>query len=149
MHYAAEVRMRPEVEDTEPAPDPRLQELVDELAARAEGRGESCVELSEISELAQESELAEEDWQALQDVLEARGIEVENALIAGTHDKVKMLGLEHLRPAHARVIDNREPVPGRFVCGPPAGNEVLGERRRLCEIEDVQGLDLALFAHAA
>jgi RNA polymerase primary sigma factor len=54
----------------------RLQELADELAARSEARAEGCVELSEISELVQESELGDEDAQALQDVLEARGVEV-------------------------------------------------------------------------
>jgi RNA polymerase primary sigma factor len=65
-----------EVEENEANPDPRLQELADELASRAEGRGESCVELSEISELAQESDLGEDDIQQLQDLLETRGMEV-------------------------------------------------------------------------
>ena len=54
----------------------RLQELADELGARAEARPDACVELSELSEVLQESELGDEDAQALQDLLEARGIEV-------------------------------------------------------------------------
>ena len=54
----------------------RLQELAEELAARGEARAEHCVELSDVSELAQESDLGDDDIQALQDMLEARGIEV-------------------------------------------------------------------------
>jgi RNA polymerase primary sigma factor len=53
-----------------------IQELADELFARSEARPDSCVELSEISEAMQEAELGEDDAQALQDILEARGIEV-------------------------------------------------------------------------
>src|SRR5436305_5764470 len=53
----------------------RIQALGELLAARSEGRPESCLELSEISELVQEAELDEDDAQALQDLLEARGIE--------------------------------------------------------------------------
>ena len=63
-------------EDIESPRSNRLQELVDELASRAEARSESCIDLSEISELVQESEVGEEDIQLLQDMLEARGIEV-------------------------------------------------------------------------
>ncbi|HTX29886.1 MAG TPA: sigma-70 family RNA polymerase sigma factor [Solirubrobacteraceae bacterium] len=62
-------------EDTETSPNERLQALADELVARSEGRPESCLELSEISELMQEAELDDDDAQALQDLLEARGIE--------------------------------------------------------------------------
>jgi RNA polymerase primary sigma factor len=58
-----------------PAADP-IQSLADELVARVEARPESCLELSEISELVQESDLDEDDAQALQDLLEARGIEL-------------------------------------------------------------------------
>jgi RNA polymerase primary sigma factor len=60
------------------APPPRserLQELADELIARSEVRPESCLELSEISELMQEADLDDDDAQALQDMLEARGVE--------------------------------------------------------------------------
>src|SRR5438270_5574158 len=55
---------------------PRLQGLAERLLARSEARGESCVELSELSELVQDAELGEDDAQALQDTLEARGIDV-------------------------------------------------------------------------
>jgi len=58
-----------------PGPD-RLQGLAERLLARSEARGESCVELSELSELVQDAELGEDDAQALQDMLEARGIDV-------------------------------------------------------------------------
>jgi len=54
----------------------RLQELADELAARGETLAEHCVELSDMSELVQDSDLGDDDLQALQEMLEARGIEV-------------------------------------------------------------------------
>ncbi|HEY2436485.1 MAG TPA: sigma-70 family RNA polymerase sigma factor, partial [Solirubrobacteraceae bacterium] len=57
-------------------PAEALTALSDRLAARAEARGDACVELSELSELLQESELGDDDGQALQDLLEARGIDV-------------------------------------------------------------------------
>jgi RNA polymerase primary sigma factor len=53
----------------------RIYELADELIARTEARPESCLELSEISELVQDADLDEDDAQALQDLLEARGVE--------------------------------------------------------------------------
>ena len=53
-----------------------VAELAEELAARVESREQSCVELSELAEAAQEAELGEDDAQALQDRLEARGVEV-------------------------------------------------------------------------
>ena len=56
-------------------PSERVQELADELVARSEARPESCLELSEISELMQEADLDDDDAQALQDLLEARGVE--------------------------------------------------------------------------
>jgi RNA polymerase primary sigma factor len=62
-------------EDTEPPTNERIQALADELVSRSEGRPESCLELSEISELMQEAELDDDDAQALQDLLETRGIE--------------------------------------------------------------------------
>src|SRR5436309_2003962 len=59
--------------NTSEAPGPpRLQGLAERLLARSEARGESCVELSELSELVQDAELGEDDAQALQDMLEAR-----------------------------------------------------------------------------
>jgi RNA polymerase primary sigma factor len=54
----------------------RLQPLVDELVSRSDARGDSCVELSELSELVQEADLVEDDAQSLQDMVEARGIDV-------------------------------------------------------------------------
>jgi RNA polymerase primary sigma factor len=59
-------------EELDPTTSDRLRELADELIAR----GESCIELSELSELVQDSDLGEEDAQALQDMLEARGLEL-------------------------------------------------------------------------
>jgi RNA polymerase primary sigma factor len=53
-----------------------LQEVVDELAARGQLRPECCVDLSELSEVAQDLELSDEDLQALEDLLEERGIDV-------------------------------------------------------------------------
>jgi RNA polymerase primary sigma factor len=65
---------------SEPGPPAALsesvQELVDDLLARARLRPETCVDLSELSEVAQEHELSEEDIQAIEDVLEDRGFEV-------------------------------------------------------------------------
>jgi RNA polymerase primary sigma factor len=53
-----------------------LQELTDELAARAEARDLQCVDLSELSDVARDSELSDEDVRAIQDLLEERGLEV-------------------------------------------------------------------------
>jgi RNA polymerase primary sigma factor len=55
---------------TEGSPERRIEALFE----RGEEAG--CVNLSEVSELAQELELTEDDAQALHDRLEARGIEV-------------------------------------------------------------------------
>src|SRR3984885_12259449 len=52
------------------------QELVDQLVARAEARGESCVELSWLSEIIQESELGDDDAQMVHDMLQERGLDV-------------------------------------------------------------------------
>jgi RNA polymerase primary sigma factor len=62
-------------EEGETSTAERIQALADELVARSEARTESCLELSEISELVQEADLDEDDAQALQDLLEARGVE--------------------------------------------------------------------------
>src|SRR2546430_12194721 len=62
--------------DTDSSPAEPLQELADELTARAESHAVRCVDLSELSDLAQDAELSEEDAQALQDMLEERGIDV-------------------------------------------------------------------------
>src|SRR2546423_7232879 len=53
-----------------------LYELAEELARRAELRPERCVDLSELIEFVQELDLAEDDAQALQDMLEERGLDV-------------------------------------------------------------------------
>jgi RNA polymerase primary sigma factor len=53
-----------------------LGRLAEDLIARSEARGESCIELSELSELVQDADLADDDAQRLQDTLEARGIDV-------------------------------------------------------------------------
>src|ERR1700704_1170498 len=53
-----------------------LNTLAEELARSAEARGERCVDLSELSDLVQEGELSEDDAQALQDMLEERGLDV-------------------------------------------------------------------------
>jgi RNA polymerase primary sigma factor len=63
----------------QPAPAPgsqSLQEIADELVARAEARPKQCVDLSDLSEAIQELELGDEEVQALQDALEERGFEV-------------------------------------------------------------------------
>jgi RNA polymerase primary sigma factor len=53
-----------------------LHQLADELSARSEAQGQRCVELSDLSEAVQEAELDEDAAQALQDLLEERGLEV-------------------------------------------------------------------------
>src|SRR6201987_5626089 len=58
-----------------PVPD-AVQELVDQLAARGEARGDSCVELSELSELIQEADLGDEDAQMVHDMLQERGFDL-------------------------------------------------------------------------
>ena len=58
-----------------PVPD-AVQELVDQLAARGEARGDSCVELSELSELIQEADLGDEDAQIVHDMLQERGFDL-------------------------------------------------------------------------
>jgi RNA polymerase primary sigma factor len=63
-------------EQTRAVDTERLQPLADELAARSDARGDSCVELSELSELVQDAELGDDEAHALQDLLEARGIDV-------------------------------------------------------------------------
>src|SRR5256714_8722137 len=57
-------------------PSDALRQLAEALIARSEARGESCIELSELSELVQDADLGDDDGQALQDLLEARGIDV-------------------------------------------------------------------------
>jgi RNA polymerase primary sigma factor len=49
---------------------------VDQLVARAETRGDACVELSELSELIQETDLGDEDAQMLHEMLQERGLDL-------------------------------------------------------------------------
>ncbi len=69
-----------------------VQELVDQLASRAEAQNLSCVELSELSELTQEADLTDEDAQVVHDMLQERGLEVRDD--CGRH------GVEETRYAH-------------------------------------------------
>ncbi len=62
--------------ETESSTPEALQDLADELARGAEARSQSCVDLSQLSDLVQEGELNEDDTQALQDILEERGLEL-------------------------------------------------------------------------
>jgi len=57
-------------------PPESLNELADELIARAEVRDNRCVELSEMSEVVQERGLDDDDAEALHDMLEERGVEL-------------------------------------------------------------------------
>jgi len=63
-------------EGRDPGVSEAVQELVDQLLARSEARGEACVELSELSELIQEADLGDEDAQTVRDLLQERGIEL-------------------------------------------------------------------------
>src|ERR1700751_3410504 len=53
-----------------------VQELVDRLVAGSEVRGDSCVELSELSELIQEADLGDQDAETVHDMLQSRGIDL-------------------------------------------------------------------------
>ncbi len=53
-----------------------LHELADELVARGEAREARCVELSELGEAVQAANLSDDDAQALQELLQDRGLAV-------------------------------------------------------------------------
>ncbi|MGB8875637.1 MAG: sigma-70 family RNA polymerase sigma factor, partial [Solirubrobacteraceae bacterium] len=53
-----------------------VQDLADQLVARAEVRGDSCVELSELSEIIQEAELGDDEAQMVHDLLQERGLDL-------------------------------------------------------------------------
>src|SRR5438445_4639642 len=55
-----------------------VRELVDQLLGGADARVKDRLELSELSDLAQEADLSDDDVQALEDVLEARGVELQD-----------------------------------------------------------------------
>jgi len=61
-----------------------VHELVDRLVARAEAREDSCVELSELSEIIQDAELGDEEAQMVHDMLQERGLDVRDD--CGRHD---------------------------------------------------------------
>jgi RNA polymerase primary sigma factor len=61
---------------TASAETPDLGELVDELAARVQSRPGTCLELSEVNELANEHDLSDDDVQALAELLEERGLDM-------------------------------------------------------------------------
>jgi len=64
--------------DEPPAPSANesLAELAEELVARGVTRAPSCVELSELSEVATDHDLSEDEVQALAELLEERGFDV-------------------------------------------------------------------------
>src|SRR5438067_5894531 len=53
-----------------------LQDAIDELIHRAQGRSANCVDLSELSEVAEELGLSDDEGQALEEAIEQRGLEV-------------------------------------------------------------------------
>src|SRR5436309_14861825 len=55
---------------------PSVRELAEQLIARAERETRDCLELSKIGDLAQEADLGEDEVQALEDILEERGLEL-------------------------------------------------------------------------
>jgi RNA polymerase primary sigma factor len=59
-----------------PAVPDAVQALVDQLVDRSEARGDSCVELSELSELIQDADLGDEDAQIVHDMLQERGLDL-------------------------------------------------------------------------
>src|ERR1700748_2280402 len=63
-------------EPAAPSAHESLAELADELVARGATRAPSCVERSELSEVATDHDLSEDDTQALAELLEERGFDV-------------------------------------------------------------------------
>ena len=63
-------------EPVSPQVSDSLSEILDELSARGEARPGRCVELSEVSEVAQAHDLSEDEVQELGDQLEERGFDV-------------------------------------------------------------------------
>src|SRR5690242_17925785 len=59
-----------------PVPLDAVHVLVDHLVMRADERGQSCVDLSDLSDLIQERELEDEDAQLLHELLAERGFEL-------------------------------------------------------------------------
>jgi RNA polymerase primary sigma factor len=59
-----------------PAEPDSIEALADQLAQQAESRSARCVDVSAVSELVDEQDLDDDDVQALQDLLQERGLEV-------------------------------------------------------------------------
>ncbi len=90
-----------------------LSEILDELSARGEARPGRCVELSEVSEVAQAHDLSEDEVQELGDVLEERGFDVRDDCGRTTTARTDLQQRRPRRPHHRRAVA----VHGR---GPPA-----------------------------
>jgi RNA polymerase primary sigma factor len=84
-----------------------VQELVDQLVARGEARDESCVELSELSELIQEADLGEEEAQIVHDLLQERGLEL--------RDDCGRRGVEQTSYAHDDLADRTTDAMSLFL----------------------------------
>jgi RNA polymerase primary sigma factor len=67
---------------------PSVRELAEQLLARADVQARECLELSEVSEVAQEADLSEDEIQSLEDLLEARGIDLRGDCGRGEVDPV-------------------------------------------------------------
>jgi RNA polymerase primary sigma factor len=66
------------VTNSELTPADPVSELAEELAGNAELHPAGCIDLSTLAEAVERAELSDEDAQALQDQLEARGLEVQD-----------------------------------------------------------------------
>jgi RNA polymerase primary sigma factor len=102
-----------------------IQELVDQLVTRAEARGDSCVELSELSELIQETDLSDDDGQLVHDMLQERGLDV--------RDDCGRQGVEQTSYANADMAERTTDAMSLF----------LQEVRRYPLLTKAQEVDLA------
>jgi RNA polymerase primary sigma factor len=102
-----------------------VQELVEQLVTRAEARGDSCVELSELSELIQESDLTDDDAQVVHDMLQERGIDL--------RDDCGRQAVEQTSYAHADMAERTTDAMSLF----------LQEVRRYPLLTKAQEVDLA------
>jgi RNA polymerase primary sigma factor len=102
-----------------------VQELVDQLMTRAEARGDSCVELSELSELIQDTDLSDDDGQLVHDMLQERGIDV--------RDDCGRQGVEQTSYANGDIAERTTDAMSLF----------LQEVRRYPLLTKAQEVDLA------
>jgi len=102
-----------------------VQELVDQLVTRAEARGDSCVELSELSELIQETDLSDDDAQLVHDMLQERGLDV--------RDDCGRQGVEQTSYANGEMAERTTDAMSLF----------LQEVRRYPLLTKAQEVDLA------